>query len=578
MTHSTPTVGAFSPEILAGVVIVLLVIGFGIATTLADEPGPSRPVVFVSSYLERGDVSTEPRPEQLIDTIRIFAAPGEYEPATFSVRSASEFKDLRVMIGDDLKSESGVTIPKSAMEIRLVDPIESWTKRNMECYLLKKSSVDLGANTTRRFWVTVHVPDDARPGLYRSRINIGRSITELGPDLGRFQSFKTLNYELEVLPIVPLTAQETGMAFFMFNDTSYFHRPASDSTNGVAVGTKEFLSEAFQARVFEDMREHGMTTVTAYITPEDDDGKVSLTRRTEQHLAFVQTMSMLEKTKLVAPGLPVIWIWGGNYGPDVWKAVLEEGRRKGWPEIVFYVSDEPENEDRNQHVRASIRRVDDFRSRFPRYNDLRVTTGLGSSRGNLTVGHLYDLWISCMAQRIGESGMIEQAKMMGKELWTYDCMAAPVDAETDRYYFGVWAWVSGVKGCAHWAYFCQPHLSYVYPTQEDLVPSIGWEAIREGIDDYRYLKTLEQLANQARAAGRAELAGGSDEIFAHVHDMVTMDNYGAAFHEALASGVAQASAWERPRVEPELPIEAYDQMRLSVAREIQKLSDALGNP
>ena len=74
-----------------------------------------------------------------------------------------------------------------------------------------------------------------------------------------------------------------------------------------------------------------------------------------------------------------------------------------------------------------------------------------------------------------------------------------------------------------------------------------------------------------------ELVNGVNEIFDHVNDMVTMDNYGAAYHEARATEVALASAWERPRVEANLPIEAYDQMRLKVAREIQKLSDALGS-
>jgi len=167
--------------------------------------------------------------------------------------------------------------------------------------------------------------------------------------------------------------------------------------------------------------------------------------------------------------------------------------------------------------------------------------------------------------------------MQNKELWTYDCMLAPVDAETDRYYFGVWAWVSGVKGCSHWAYFCQRHLSYVYPTKDDLIPSIGWEAVREGIDDYRYLITLKRLADKARAAGKAELVAGADQIFADVKQMVTMDNYGKMYHKAAESDIELATAYQRPRVEPDLPIEAYDRMRLRVAGEIEKLSAALSD-
>jgi hypothetical protein len=163
---------------------------------------------------------------------------------------------------------------------------------------------------------------------------------------------------------------------------------------------------------------------------------------------------------------------------------------------------------------------------------------------------------------------------MQKPLWTYDCMLAPVDAELDRYYFGIWAWVSGVKGCAHWCYYDGgPRLSYVHPTAVEIVPTIGWEAVREGIDDYRYLFTLKQLADAARTAGKAELAAGAERIFAEVESMVTMDNYGRTYLAAVENqGMEVASAYQRARVEPELDIGAYDQLRSKIAREIVKLS------
>jgi hypothetical protein len=78
-----------------------------------------------------------------------------------------------------------------------------------------------------------------------------------------------------------------------------------------------------------------------------------------------------------------------------------------------------------------------------------------------------------------------------------------VDAETDRYYFGVWAWVSQVKGCAHWCYFdAMLKLSYVYPAEDELIPTIGWEAVREGIDAYDELR--QAAADQAEAIEAAQ--------------------------------------------------------------------------
>ena len=541
----------------------------GLAGLALPRPAPCREnvtsaspaVVFVTHYLERGDFATTPRPEQVQDGIRVLAAPGEYEPATFCVRASRELKAVAVQLTDDLQGANGERISRAAVDIRLVDPFEEWTGKKMEYFLLKRQAVDIPANTTRRFWVTIRVPADAGPGLYRATLLVGKTVTEVGPDLGRVETLKTLAYEVEVLPVTLLPARDTGMAFFMYHNTGYY--------------ADEFVTEEYQARVFEDMREHGMTTATLYLYPVVD-GAFSMTARTSKHLGFTQTMAMLEKTKLVAPGLPVVWLGAESYGPEVWKRVLDEAVRNKWPEIVFYAVDEPGVEDRNKRVRTIMPKLNSFRRAFPGYG-LRLTTALGSSRGIQTVGHYYDLWIGCMAQRIGESGVIADAKMRRKELWTYDCMLAPVDAETDRYYFGVWAWVSGVKGCSHWAYFDgKPRLSYVRPMQDEIVPTIGWEAVREGIDDYRYLATLRHLAGEARAAGKDDLAGGADAIFEEVRQMVTMDNYGKAYHKAAGSGVELATAYRRPRVEPHLSLDAYDRMRRNVAREIERIAAALG--
>ncbi|MDP7637382.1 MAG: hypothetical protein QF577_07525, partial [Phycisphaerae bacterium] len=309
------------------------------ALCLGAEGIATEPVVFVTNYLQRGSSATKPQEKQVTDTVRVFASPGEYEPATFSIRSAVELKNIRVELAGDLKSSQGSTIRRTAVEIRLVDPFEEWTKKKFECFLLKKNTVGIAANTTRRFWVTVHVPDDAKPGVYRSKILIGRTAAKAGTNPGPLKILKTLAYEVEVLPIRLLTAQETGMAFFMYYNTAYFA--------GRPDGAKKFITDAYQRRVFEDMREHGMTTATVYLYPVVNK-KFTLTGHTKRHLGFIPTMEMLKETKLVAPGLPVVWLGPTAYGPDVWKGVLDEGRKRKWPELAFYGVDEPGDEKRNK--------------------------------------------------------------------------------------------------------------------------------------------------------------------------------------------------------------------------------------
>jgi hypothetical protein len=539
-----------------------------------DKPAVT---VFVTNYLQRGSTSTEPTPEQLTDKLSVFAAPGEYEPVTISIRAGIELKGLQVMLTGVLKNQAGDTIPTSAVDIRLVDPLESWSKRQEECYLLPKTAVDVPAETTRRFWITVKVPADAKPGLYRSRILIGKTITELGPDLGRLDTIKELAYEVNVLPVKLLSAKDTGMAFFMYNNTVYYHYFSPGLVN-----------EEYQRKVFEDMREHGMTTATVYLSPVVD-GKFTLTESDEKHLSFSQTMKLLKQTDLVTPGLPVLWIGAENYvhptEQKVWEGVLDAAEKNKWPEIVFYLFDEPKSE--TEYLRGAMSRVAEFGAKYPQY-DLRITTAMGSSPGIHEVGHYYDLWVGHVLLALGGVGgewakeknwdtdMMSEAERLKKELWVYDCTLSPVDAETSRYYFGIWAWVTGVKGCAHWSYFDNgPLLSYIYPDKEELVPTIGWEAVREGIDDYRYLSTLKRLAEKAKSTGKADLAKGAEKIFEEVKKMVTMGNYSKAYCQADKSGVKDARHYDRPRPEPDMAIEAYDQMRLKVAKEIEKIATAL---
>jgi hypothetical protein len=49
-----------------------------------------------------------------------------------------------------------------------------------------------------------------------------------------------------------------------------------------------------------------------------------------------------------------------------------------------------------------------------------------------------------------------------------------------------------------------------YPTPEGSIPSIGWEGEREGIDDYKYVKMLEELIAAACAGGASASGGGPD--------------------------------------------------------------------
>ena len=84
----------------------------------------------------------------------------------------------------------------------------------------------------------------------------------------------------------------------------------------------------------------------------------------------------------------------------------------------------------------------------------------------------------------------------------------------DRDRFGVYVWKIGAKGCFKWVYTWEwkptvppnwhPSFMYTVPAPDGPLPTTGWEAVREGIDDIRYIQTLSKLIEKAKKSGKPE--------------------------------------------------------------------------
>jgi hypothetical protein len=531
---------------------------------------PSRGwTVFATNYLCRGYYTTRPMAGQDVRTIRVFAAPGQYRPATLSIRTYEKMSSTGVMIGD-LRCGANV-LPAARCQVRRVQSLCRWLDTGryirMEYLLRDQAAVAIPAATTQRFWLTVHVPHDARPGVYRGPLAVqcdGRTVAEL-------------TLEVEVLPI-KLAAAE-GMSYF-----EYFppHLP------------KYAKTKEYQRKIFDDMRAHGMTTATAYQYPYPKPDGTWLNLDTE--LGLRNTLENLKRAGLPQGDRPLIWIGTAQNGDErIYGKVLGEVKKAHGPELLLYVIDEPETPDRQQAARAVMARIAAFRRAHPEWK-VRTVTAIGD-KGIAAVGDLYDVWI-CAAHEVTPA-VVERARRGGKELWSYICNLCAVDAVNHRYYYGYWAWAAGVKGCANWAY-ADPHFHTRYgnkltwetlaehegeyipyyclamPEPDGPVPTIGWEAVREGIDDYRYLLTLRQLIDRARRQGRTSAAEKGEKVLQEVTGRIDVAALGRAQQWALDYGKAKHIQWpahfDRPPPQDDLALEDYDRLRYKVALAIVELS------
>jgi len=518
-----------------------------------DIDSDGRPSIFTNNYLKRGSYTTRPSKRDTTETVELMASLGEFEPATFSVRATGqELHNVRAAIVGDLKSDRGDVIPASNVEIRVVElwrrQIDTRQHMYMERFLERQAALDIARHTTRRFWLTCYVPEQAKEGTYRSSIRITADE----------ETLKLLNLRMEVLPF--RLQQAAGMGYFMYLPTW-----------GIP---PKLRTEASLKRIFVDMRRHGMTTATLY----------------PYGLPFGNVMDVLRDSELMMPGVPAIWLGADAVGPKKWKTVLDKAKEKSWPELALYLQDEPGNQQRIDNAKRLFALVDQFRQQHPEHRNVRTTTAIGST-GIKALGTRYDIWIA--GAGFNEE-LVKKSNGMGKLLWSYDCNLAPVDAESCRYYFGLWCWKTGIKGSALWAYAdpgstgsdawdnilkdlqnTELHYSFVRPTPEDLVPTLGWEAVREGVDDHRYLATLSNLTQLAEASGLSVASKRAQRLLTDLTEKIDVNGYQAGIQGGYATKRRLGNHYDRTSPQENLAQGDYDRFRRRIADEILRLHRAL---
>ena len=472
--------------------------------------------LFRRTYLEMIFPNSVPNPSELDGALKLSATPGEREPISFCVRALRPLNAVTVEVGDFVGEGR---IPASAVTLGLVRCIHKrgqarWGpfmdgRMNVPAYVEPGRSFDLAAHETKQVWATLRVPEDARPGLYRATATVKPAN---GPG-------REMPIELTVLPF--RLAEPQNVFFGMY---ARYHKE----------------SETKQDEAYADMRDHGMTTVGhcgvlgAKMSKQGDrvvvdfDGKGDLER------------SMAAYVKAAFPE-PVVWLmgqdvqrWCMKQGPldsdafaDCYRQVilriLEHGKREGWPEIIFQPLDEPF--EHYKKMPATKRCLQILKS-IPGVR----TEEDGPNGRPETLKEVYDLCDVIVlhdgpVMRRGHydanawQDFLARIERDGKMVWFYNIDLTGCHPEVMRWGYGFGLWFSGATGMIEWAYQFPVGrgsndavykkgnaIIYRYPpaTTEPGGPAIGWEGIREGVDDYKYIHLLHQLMAKAKAAGKAQ--------------------------------------------------------------------------
>jgi hypothetical protein len=177
------------------------------------------------------------------------------------------------------------------------------------------------------------------------------------------------------------------------------------------------------------------------------------------------------------------------------------------------------------------------------------------------------------------------------ETLMYYCPSFAVDPEPNRYQTGFYFFKTGAKAIYQFAYFefagdpfCDldgPNRdwSMCYPSMDSAThdPTISWESLREGINDYLYAYTLQVKIAAARKAGKTAAADKAQKVLDAVMAEVDIDG-------AKAGGPAMAIEADTSRKNEQVDAEVlksarnaksapwYDASRRKLAEAIVELS------
>lgn len=346
----------------------------------------------------------------------------------------------------------------------------------MDAAALQPFTLVSGSN--KQVWVTVHVPEDAKAGIYLGTITIssGESVIGIVP------------LRLEVLP-------------FRLSDPtveySIYYRGIL--TDAAPTLSSENKTEAQMCVEFKNMIAHGISNPTVYQYSRDS-------------IALDRVLGLRKRCGLSSRALYYLGFFIDpkehvSRPADLRKRLLDitaTAKKNGFSQTYFYGVDEAVGSE-------LVRQREAWDFVHQQGGKLYVAGKTGTSD---VVGGYLDLLVAAGVPNRSEA---MRYHAVGGRIYSY---ANPqVGVENPLVYrrnYGILLWQQDYDGAMPYAYQhsegspwndfdgrYRDHM-FTYPTSDGVIDTLAWEGFREGVDDIRYLATLvdrlEELKPCASAA------------------------------------------------------------------------------
>ncbi|MEI6066109.1 MAG: DUF2887 domain-containing protein [Methylococcaceae bacterium] len=427
-------------------------------------------VVFEYTTLDNLPGKYVPSRQSVTGKVSTAMAQGEYNPLQIGVHAlANSLSNIKVTVGSDID----VTVyhriePTVKQQLILDEEMANWYPN--EIYLQRGdafSSLSIGDSIN--FWLTFHAKADAKAGMHCGKIQIdidGRPAT-------------TLDLSVEVRPFQLASAR---IPFGM-----YWREDFNFKRFG-GFGLKDEVTLA----IYRDMAVHSQNSV--YFVYAGDFSKLPPGPAWGGMPLLQKRVALAQEAGLAQQDIPAIIdanIAGLPKGQKL--AVAEwlqvKHRENKWPEMMEYGWDEP------PYPAPGMRET---------YTSFRnVPIRLGTSMSSLAAYAYGDIHDACFV--IGGEitpEMTAEHQRRGTPAWTYSYRIWREEFKPlrQRYYAGLYTWAYKLEGNLVWAYNHGHHAhAWFMPGGWEPMPVTGWEARRDGVNDYRYLQMLEDAVASKQA-------------------------------------------------------------------------------
>lgn len=509
-----------------------------------DKQESDKLAVYARPWCEPVWPTDFPRQHELDAPVRAFASPGEYEPLTFTLYPLVNFSQADVELCGPLVCTTGVRraeIDASDVDVRFVRYMN--VRPNYSAFntyyrapdvLMPWQPQPLKKGENLRLWLTVRVPLGQPAGLYEGSARIKAN--------GRLDIDVPLS-----LRVLPITLQKDRSLVY----GQYYHHPHRNLDRAPDDFSRQWWQRKAEAEHL-DMREHGMNAVVLGLGGSFKDG-----RCVYQFDRLQRDLDLARDTGFDKPfvcSFPFSALYRKHMGnadmgshlslvkmpPDAFfdeltemvRMIETEARRRQWPELLYYPVDEPSTSPESvafmTRVMAAIKRVPKVRT---------YITADPEHEQFAPLRPYVDVWC-CQPFSLGREAVLADMKARGVEYW---CYPNHISGENDhtptlgaRMTYGFGFWQSGYRCLIPWIYQADigDPWNYLDGSAQDFfnrtaddgtpLPVTLWEADREGIDDHRYLTTLENTIARAEAAGLKDAAGSARAVIERLNAAITV--------------------------------------------------------